>query len=165
MTPGVAQRAASPVRVHHLMTKTVLSCRPDESLAMAARLLWTGDCGALPVVTGEGRRVVGMLTDRDICMAAWIQGRALSEIPVEVAMAPEVVTCLPEEDVANVLSRLRERHVRRLPVVDDANQLLGIVSLVDIARAAENLGLLLTRGEVASTLVAISAPPPDWSPC
>lgn len=163
--PGAPERVASPVRVQHLMTKTVLSCRPEESLAVAARLLWTGDCGALPVVAGDERRVMGMLTDRDICMAAWIQGRALSEIPVEVAMAPDVVTCRPEDDVVDVLARLREHHVRRLPVVDDANQLLGIVSLVDIARAAEEAGLLLTRGEVATTLVAISAPPPDWSPC
>ena len=153
------------MKVQHVMTKDVRCCRPDDDLASAARLLWTGDCGVLPIVVGEGRRVVGMLTDRDVCMAAWTQGRPLSEIPVEVAMAQDVVTCRPEDDVSEVLARLRTRHVRRLPVVDDAGQLLGVISLVDIARAAEGPGASCTLADVATTLVAISATPPEWSPC
>lgn len=153
------------MRVQHVMTKAVCSCTPESDLAAAARLLWTGDCGVLPVVVGEGRRVVGMLTDRDVCMAAWTQGRPLAEIPVEVAMAQDVVVCRPEDDVADVLALLRARHVRRLPVVDDANQLLGILSLVDIARAAARPGASCSPEDVAATLVAISAPPPEWSPC
>ncbi len=153
------------MKVQHVMTKDVRCCRPDDDLASAARLLWTGDCGVLPIVVGEGRRVVGMLTDRDVCMAAWTQGRPLSEIPVEVAMAQDVVTCRPEDDVSEVLARLQARHVRRLPVVDDADQLLGVISLVDIARAAERPGASCTLADVAATLVAISATPPEWSAC
>jgi len=153
------------MKVQHVMTKTVRSCTPQDDLAAAARLLWTGDCGALPVVVGEGRRIVGMLTDRDVCMAAWTQGRALAEISVEVAMAPDVMTCRPEDDVTEVLARLGARHVRRLPVVDEADQLLGMVSLVDIARAAEGACASCTLEDVAATLVAISAPPPEWRSC
>lgn len=153
------------MKVQHLMTKDARSCRPDDDLASAARLLWTTDCGVLPIVVGEGRRVVGMLTDRDVCMAAWTQGRPLAEIPVEVAMAQDLATCEPSDDVASVLARMRARHVRRLPVVDDAGQLLGIISLVDIARAAERPGAPCTLDEVGAALVAISATPPEWSAC
>lgn len=150
------------VRVSDIMSKKVRTCGPDHDLASAARLLWTGDCGVLPVVTGPERRVVGMITDRDICMAAWTQGKSLSEIPVEVAMASDVVCCRPGEDAVGVVRRLRDRHVRRLPVVDEAGQLLGLVSLVDLARAAA-AGALPSEG-VVEALASISRPPPDWRP-
>jgi CBS domain-containing protein len=149
------------MKVQDVMTKRVRCCRPQDDLAAAARLLWNGDCGVLPVVVGEERRVVGMLTDRDICMAAWTQSRPLADIPVEIAMASDVVTCRPEEDVLTVLARLRDRHVRRLPVVDEGTQLLGIVSLVDFARAAAERGPQNIVDEVCATFACISCPPPD----
>lgn len=163
MTAGTRKGSRSPavMRVEHVMTKSVRCCAPEDHLGAAARLLWNGDCGVLPVVTGAERRVVGMLTDRDICMAAWTQAKPLCDIPVEVAMADHVYTCRPEEGLPEVLERLRTRHVRRLPVVDEGGQLLGIVSLVDVARAAELPGAPCAAAEVCSTLVAISAPPPD----
>lgn len=147
------------MRISEIMTKNVRTCGPKQDLAAAARLLWTGDCGVLPVVTGPERKVVGMITDRDICMAAWTQARALADIPVEVAMADHVVCCAPDEDAREVLERLRERHVRRLPVVDGAGQLLGLVSLVDLARAAA-AGALPCEG-VVKALAGIGAPPRD----
>jgi len=149
------------MKVQDVMSKNVRCCTPKDDLGAAARLLWNGDCGVLPVVSGEGRRVVGMLTDRDVCMAAWTQFRPLSDIPVEVAMASDVVSCRPEERLREVLARLRARHVRRLPVVDDAGQLLGVISLVDIARVAEETGAKELGVEVCATLASISAPPPD----
>jgi CBS domain-containing protein len=154
-------RRRGVMKVQDVMSKNVRSCTPQDDLAAAARLLWNGDCGVLPIVVGAGRRVVGMLTDRDVCMAAWTQGRPLSEIPVEIAMASDVVTCRPEDDVSEVLGRLRARHVRRLPVVDESQQLLGIVSLVDFARAAAERGARSTVEDVCATLASISAPPPD----
>lgn len=152
-------RKRKPVRVADVMSKRVRSCGPQQDLAAAARLLWTGDCGVLPVVTGPERKVVGMITDRDICMAAWTQGRALAEIPVEVAMAAQVVSCGADEEAGEVLARLRDRHVRRLPVVDEAGQLLGVVSLVDLARASV-AGALPCAG-VVEALAGIGAPPRD----
>jgi CBS domain-containing protein len=154
-------RGCGKMTVQQAMAKRVQSCGPEADLAAAARLLWNGDCGVLPIVVGEGRRVVGMLTDRDICMAAWTQGRPLADIPVEIAMASDVVSCRPEEDLAEVLARLRARHVRRLPVVDEAFQLLGIISLVDIARAATGAAAIETASDVCETLASISAPPRD----
>ncbi len=76
-------------------------------------------------------------------------------------MATDVATCRPEEDLQTVLARLRERRVRRLPVVDDANQVLGLISLVDIARGATLPGASCSPDEVATTLADISAPPRD----
>ena len=156
LLPG---RKRKPVRIADLMSKDARSCGPQQDLAAAARLLWTGDCGVLPVVTGPERKVVGMLTDRDICMAAWTQGRALADIPVEVAMANQVVSCGPDEDACEVLARLRDSHVRRLPVVDEAGQLLGVVSLVDFARAS-GAGALPCE-DVAAALAGIGTPPRD----
>jgi len=142
------------------MSKNVRSCRPQDDLGAATRLLWNGDCGVLPVLSGEGR-VTGVVTDRDVCMAAWTHLKPLAEIPVEVAMASDLATCRADEPIADVLARLRARHVRRLPVVDDAGQLLGMISLVDIARVAEETGDPELAVDVSASLARIGAPPPD----
>ena len=77
------------MRVEQLMTRTVETCEPHDTLVTAARIMWTRDCGCVPVVVPEegGHRVVGMLTDRDVCMAAYLQGRPLSEISVASVMS------------------------------------------------------------------------------
>ncbi len=67
------------MKIEKAMTKEVLSCSPSDSLNRAAQLMWEGDCGALVVVDKEHDRVVGMVTDRDICMGTYIQGIPLSE--------------------------------------------------------------------------------------
>ena len=72
------------MKVAELMTRSVLAAHPQDSLARAAQMMWDHDCGALPVIDDSGR-VLGMITDRDVCMAAYTQGRPLAEIPVEIA--------------------------------------------------------------------------------
>ena len=152
------------MNVEEIMSRNPRISRVSDKLNRPAQLMWENACGCIPVLD-DADQVIGMVTDRDVCMAAWTQGRPLSEIPVEVAMAQDVVACRPEDDVSEVLARLQARHVRRLPVVDDADQLLGVISLVDIARAAERPGASCTLADVAATLVAISATPPEWSAC
>jgi len=148
------------MKVQDVMSKSVRSCRPQDDLGAATRLLWNGDCGVLPVLSAEGR-VIGMVTDRDVCMAAWTQLRPLADIPVEIAMASDVATCQPDDAITEVLIRLRARHVRRLPVVDEGGHLLGVISLVDIARVAAEAGTTELAADVCATLACISAPPPD----
>ncbi|MSR47018.1 MAG: CBS domain-containing protein [Planctomycetes bacterium] len=97
--------------------------------------MWERDCGALVVVHANGT-VAGMVTDRDACIAAWTQGRALRDIVVGSAMAFDVVKCRADENVATITRRMAERQVRRLPVVDDDNRPIGVVSLCDVAREA-----------------------------
>lgn len=111
-------------------------CGLADTLNDAARILWEQDCGVVPVVD-EQRRIVGMLTDRDICMAAYTQGRPLAELPVHLAMARAVVRCLPEQDVEAALRIMAEAQVHRLPVVDENERLVGILSMTDVLRGLQ----------------------------
>lgn len=125
------------MKVEHVMSKDVRACRPSDTLSAAARTLWETDCGAIPVVEGDGSgRVVGMLTDRDVCMAAYTQGRSLCDLPVASAMSHEPITCAPSTTLEEAAALMRRAQVRRLPVVDESNQILGVLSLADFAHEA-----------------------------
>jgi CBS domain-containing protein len=152
------------MKVEQLMTRTVKACSPDDTLNRAAQLMWEGDCGCLPVVSTDGDgRVIGVITDRDICMAAYTQGRRLSEIPVASAMAREVIACRPSDGVSQAEALMRDHQVRRLPVVDGAGRLVGILSLNDIAREAQREATgagrkEVTQADVAETLAQVCRP-------
>jgi CBS domain-containing protein len=134
--PG-ARPSSAPLRVGDLMQTEVRSCTPADALAEAARIMWERDCGCVPVVAQDGSgRAVGMITDRDVCMAAWTRGQPLSRIPVGEVMASRLTVCRPEDDVAEAEALMRTAQVRRLPVVDGAGHLRGILSLADLAEAA-----------------------------
>lgn len=148
------------MNISEVMKVDVMSCRPDETLAEAAGRMWTCGVGCLPVVNEEGH-VVGMITDRDICMAAFTQGRPLAAIPVEIPMARRVFACLPSDELAVAEELMRTHQVRRLPVIDPSGHLLGIVSLDDLARAVSKHRPEQTTDrapEVVATLAAVGAP-------
>jgi CBS domain-containing protein len=143
-----------------IMTRDVATVTPNETLEQAAQLMWEADCGAIPVVDGGGM-VVGIVTDRDVAMATLIQGRLLSEIPVMSIAAPEPCIAREDEPVELVESLMRNHQVRRVPIVDHEQRLVGIVSLNDIARHARHDGThhdALSPEVVASTLAAICTP-------
>jgi CBS-domain-containing membrane protein len=96
--------------------------------------MWEYECGALPVLNDRGDPIA-MVTDRDICMAAYTQGKKLSEIPVIDAASRHLRSVRPDDSAEFALSVMRDHAVRRLPVVDIGGNLVGIVSLVDFARA------------------------------
>jgi len=139
-----------------VMRTNVTVCSPNDTLERAARAMWDHDCGALPVVDDHGA-VVGMLTDRDICMATFTQGRAPAECRVSTAMSNGCCTCAPDDSIQRVLEILASHQLRRLPVVDSLGKLVGIVSLADIARYMNGLspGHQL-RELLAPTLAAIT---------
>jgi CBS-domain-containing membrane protein len=151
------------MRVEQLMTRNVETCRPDESLHRAAELMWKRDCGALPVVTGEAgaEQVVGMLTDRDVCMAAYMRGRPLWEITVAGAMSRRVCSCRPTDAVGVALKIMETNQIRRLPVLDANDRLVGLLSLADVSReAAREHGQhdpQVTDAALAQALEAIAA--------
>ena len=120
------------MQVKDLMTPSPSVCTLDDSTNEAARIMWERDCGAVPVVDGSGR-VVGMITDRDICIAAYFQGEPLSQIRVADVMSRELCTCRPDDSVRAAEHVMREHQVRRLPVVTDGKTLVGILSLSDLA--------------------------------
>jgi CBS domain-containing protein len=144
--------------VSELMTSTPQTCRATDTLNHAAQLMWEHDCGCLPVVDDE-RRLVGMITDRDACMAAYTQGRRLADVPVRSAMSGDVRSCHAGDSLATAEHVMQEQQVRRLPVVDADRHVVGILSLNDIAVAAaaeQGRGReAVSRDEVATTLGAI----------
>jgi CBS domain-containing protein len=145
------------VKVEQLMTKDVRACRPSQPLNCAAQILWEYDCGIVPVVDEEGLdKVVGTLTDRDICIAAYTQGRNLSESRVDSAMARKVYSCTPSATLEDAMQTMREAQVRRLPVVDEAGHLLGMISLADIAREAKAHAGSSALAAVGETFAAVT---------
>lgn len=123
------------MKVSELMTTAVTTCGPLDNLNTAAQIMWEHDCGCVPVLDAEAH-VLGMLTDRDVCMSAYTRGQRLDEIAAHRAMSLDVVACGPDDSTSLVETRMREQHVRRLPVVDDCGRLVGLVSLNDLAQAA-----------------------------
>jgi CBS domain-containing protein len=152
------------MNVSELMTVPVKSCSIDETLQRAAQIMWDGDCGAVPVVDGDGR-VLGIITDRDVCMAAYTQGRPLWQIPITTAMAKQVYGVREDDqlDAAEVL--MRAVRVRRVPVLDGDGRLKGILSLNDLARhrSTGRKANGLSGDSIAQTLAAISEPGPVMS--
>lgn len=147
------------MRVRSLMSTAVHSCTSEQPLSQAARLLWEYDVGAVPVVDAAGRPVA-MITDRDICMAAYLRGAPIAEIDVASAMSTDLFTCHVDDPLSEAERTMMTRQVRRLPVVDDDGKLVAVLSLNDIvlARKTNALGKVkaFLRGDVVETLAAIS---------
>ena len=150
------------MKIRDLMTKQVASVRPADSTAVAARLMWDCDCGAVPVLDDE-QRVIAMITDRDICMAALMRDRAPSAIPVSEVMSHDLQSCQPDDNVSAAEQIMRAHQVRRLPIVDRERRLLGVLSLADIVRATDQQkgrgARQVPPEEVAGTLADICATP------
>jgi CBS-domain-containing membrane protein len=120
--------------------------------------MWEGDCGALPVVDDDGK-FIGMITDRDICMAVATRPRLASDILVGEVTSGAIYVCHPTDEVQLALMTMRKEKVRRLPVVNDKGMLQGILSTNDIILHTEEDGgkgaPVLSYGEVISTQKAI----------
>jgi CBS domain-containing protein len=125
------------MEVRRIMTSNVAACRPDTNLSAVAGLMWDYDCGVIPVID-ENRKVVGVITDRDICMAAAMSNRPASQISVGELTSGEVFACAPEDDVSEALATMQRGRVLRLPVVDRDGTLQGILSMNDIVLRAED---------------------------
>lgn len=146
------------MQIRQIMSKPVLTCRPSDALDTAARLMWEHDCGAVPV-TGDDGKVVGVITDRDICMATYTKGRAPHDIAVGDAMAKRVFSCRADDAVEVAETIMRERQVRRVPVVDRNNRPVGLISLNDLARYAVSAPKKNgTEREIVETLAAVCRP-------
>ncbi len=148
------------MKVHEVMSRDVKTCRASDDLNRAAQIMWEGDCGVVPVVDGEGRPH-GIITDRDLCMAAYIKGATLRSLHVSEAMNKPVAACSLDASIDTAMTMMKEARVRRLPVVDASGKLVGLLSLNDLAREASRQRKLPGRQisvEVADTLGAISRP-------
>ena len=149
------------MKVEELMCKAVQTVSMNASLADAAHLMWDADCGCVPVLDDAGH-LAGMITDRDICMAATMRGQAPGDIPIHDIASRQPERCLPNQDVRDAARVMQRAQLRRLPVTDAEGKIVGILSLTDIVRAAEHpqrgREAPMTLDEVAHTLDGICRP-------
>lgn len=142
------------MKISDLMTHDPVACAPDTNLAAAAALMLQGDCGILPVL--KDGKLCGVVTDRDLFIAAGTRDARPSALTVGDVMSGTVYSCGPDDDVDAVLALMRQHAIRRVPVEGFGQTLIGIVSMNDIVLAlGSKKGL---RGhEVIDTLHSICA--------
>ncbi len=152
------------MKVEEIMTREVKVCSEADTLNRAAQLMWESDCGCIPVISTNGDgSVIGVVTDRDIAIAAYTQGKQLWDIPVATAMAHRVTACHANDGIGQAEALMRDNQVRRLPVLDQNERLVGILSLNDVAREAQNQAAAgkrtgVSREEVSQTLACVCRP-------
>ena len=147
------------MRIDTLMTRSVAACRPNDTLDTAVKLMLEKNCGVLPVIGRDGH-LAGIVTDRDICVAAHNEGLPLRGIHVDEAMSMKVVAARPHDSIESVERLMAAKRIRRLPIVDDDGHVVGMVSLDDIARDAHSREQDV---QVVATLAAICRPKRDLS--
>jgi CBS domain-containing protein len=141
-------------QISEVMTRNVRVVSPDDTLQAAAQVMDELNVGAVPVCTGE--RLVGMITDRDITVRAVASGLPADGTPVKDVMTEQVRWCFEDQDVDEVMQQMSDVQIRRMPVVDHDQRLVGIVSLGDLATKH--------GADVEDTLERISSPSePDRS--
>ena len=149
------------MRVLDVMMGTPYFCRSESNLGSATELMWTGNCGFLPVV-GSEERVVGVVTDRDICIALGTRGRPSGEVAVADVMSTTVRSCGPDDDVRVALDAMRDGRVRRLPVITKNGALVGVISIDDVllrSAGAEASSGKVSAQEVVDAFRAINTHP------
>jgi CBS domain-containing protein len=139
------------------MTREVRTCAPDDSLNEAALAMWDRDCGFLPVVDEQGI-LRGVVTDRDICMAALFRGASLQELRVRDAMSRDVEVAHGDEGIEDAEAQMRRARVHRLPVVDAGDRVVGVITLGDLARAARARRGGISPSRVGTALAEIHEP-------
>ncbi len=136
--------------VSEIMTKDVQFCTPHESLITAAKIMRDVDCGSVPVC--DAKRVIGMITDRDIVIKCIADGNDANQVHCHDVMTHDVITCSPEMDVHECAQLMAKNQIRRIPVVNDKGELMGICAIGDLAR--ENIFV----NEAGEALSEISEP-------
>lgn len=150
------------MKIQELMTRQVEACEPTTDLAAVSMTMWRQDCGIVPIID-DARRVVGVITDRDICMALATRHRRAEELTAQDVMSDRLYSVRPDDEARVALETMRTQRVRRLPVVDAERCLRGIVSLNDVVLNAHPSGARVTPGisanDVLTTLQGICGHP------
>ena len=147
------------MKVKDIMMGTPCYCQPETNLASATELMWNADCGFLPVESAEGK-VIGVITDRDICVALGTRNRPAGEVTVAEVLTGKLYSCAPDDDIHMALQTLKEAAVRRLPVISHNGTLVGVLSMDDILLRAQPSSLgkepELSSDEVIRTFRSIT---------
>lgn len=147
------------MRVQDLMSHPAITCHVNDDLNVPAKLMWEHDIGVIPVVREDGK-LAGLVTDRDICMAAYTQGRSLDQILVNAVMAKHVISARADQKLGDIERLMAAHQIRRLPIVDEDGKPVGVLSLNDIAMEAVQPDTRMKDAfsKVAHTLAAICQP-------
>lgn len=128
------------MKVKDVMMGTPYYCQLDANLGSATELMWVGNCGFLPVMGTDGK-IVGVVTDRDICIALGTRNRQPGDVTVNEVMSNRLFACSPDDDVHIALQMMKEGGVRRLPVIVENGTLVGVISMDDLLQRAESAGI------------------------
>ncbi|HEU5285600.1 MAG TPA: CBS domain-containing protein [Sphingomicrobium sp.] len=123
------------MKINEVMTRDVQTVTPDQTAREAAAFMLRADAGSIPVTDGD--RLIGMITDRDIAVRGVAQGHG-PDTPVRELMTSGIVCARIDDDIEEVASKMSQAQVRRLPVIDESENLVGIVSLGDLSRETDD---------------------------
>ena len=125
-------------KCNEVMTKNPVCCLPNDAVIKAAELMKSENIGSIPVIENEQtQKVVGIVTDRDLALKIVAEGRDAKSTNLEAVMTRKVVTCLADDDLQKALDAMAEHQLRRIPVVDNNNKILGIIAQADVATRAD----------------------------
>lgn len=137
------------MQVSDVMTRGVRTLQPEDTVIMAAQAMEEMDIGVIPVCDEDG--LVGILTDRDIAVRVVAQGLTPQDTTLEQVMTTSPYSCFEDQSIEEVLEEMREAQIRRVPVVNQQEQVIGMLSLGDVAVRADEI-------EAGETLASISEP-------
>ena len=121
-------------KCNEVMTKKPVCCLPNDLVTKAAELMKSGHIGSIPVIENEQtKKLVGILTDRDLALNVVADGLDVKSTKVESVMTHKVVTCGPEDNLQKAVDAMSKHQLRRIPVVDSDNMILGIIAQADVA--------------------------------
>ncbi len=121
-------------KCEEVMTKNPVCCVPSDNVVKVAEMMKRENIGPIPVIENEQtRKLVGIVTDRDLAMKIVAEGRDARSTKVEAVMTHKVVTCRAEDDLQKALEAMSEHQLRRIPIVDNDNKILGIIAQADVA--------------------------------
>jgi CBS domain-containing protein len=128
------------MKVNEVMMGTPYYCQAETNLGSATELMWNANCGFLPVEAPNGK-VIGVITDRDICIALGTRSRLAGDIAVGEVMSGKLYSCGPDDDIHMALQTMKEGKVRRLPVIAQKGSLVGVISMDDILLRTEPMSM------------------------
>ncbi len=144
------------MKVRDILRNKTKVCYGDTSLAEAAAIMLKHSYGILPVVETATGKLRGVITDRDICMGALTQGLPLESIPVRHCCSTDIHTCQVDDELEAAHKLMRTHRIRRVPVLDDEQHVVGLVSLDDLTFFSCNLNAPTTKKALAKTLSALA---------
>jgi CBS domain-containing protein len=145
--------------VAELMKNPPATCTTNDTVTDAAKIMHEHRCGFVPVVDVRGA-VVGVVTDRDVCLTVGDKNRAMTHVSVQDAMSHPVFSCYADDNVNTALATMAKRHIRRLPVLDKQGRLQGVLSIDDVVQAPYRRSAP-TAEEIIESLKGIMAPTGD----